>query len=144
MRLPFLIAILAALLISTGCKKKPRQLPKAAEIPTRLAGTPPPRAFEPDPSGGLSRTIFETQEHPNFKLVIRDFSFPPDQRPHTLTLPSSAVLHLLSGPGEINIAKQRLTLTSFARTVVPSGAPIVVQNRGEQPMVLRALILEGK
>jgi hypothetical protein len=139
-----LIAILTALLVSTGCKKKPPQLPKAAETPTRLVGTPSAHAFEPDPSGGFSRTIFETDEHPNFKLVIRDFSFPPDRQPHTVTLPSSAVLHLLSGPGEINIAKQRLTLTPFARAVVPPGAPIDVVNRGEQPVVLRALILEAK
>ena len=119
-------------------------LPKAAEIPATLGGTPPPHAFEPDPSGGFSRTIFETDEHPNFKLVIRDFSFPPDRQPHTVTLPSSAFLHLLSGPGEINIAKQRLTLTSVARTAVPSGAPIDVVNSGEQHVVVRVLILEAK
>jgi len=119
-------------------------LPKAAEIPTTLSGPPLPHAFEPDPSGGLSRTIFETDGDPNFKLVIRDFSFPPDRQSHTVTLPSTAFLHLLSGPGEISIAKQRLSLTPVARTVVPAGAAIEILNSGEQPTVVRALILEGK
>jgi quercetin dioxygenase-like cupin family protein len=119
-------------------------LPKPAEIPTTLGGVPPPHPFEPDPSGGFSRTIFETDEDPNFKLIIRDFSFPPDQKPHTITLPSAAFLHLLSGPDEISIAKQRLTLTPVARTAVPAGAPIEVVNSGEQPVVVRALIVEAK
>jgi hypothetical protein len=119
-------------------------LPKAADIPATLKGTPPPYAFKPDPSGGFSRTVFETDGDPNFKLVIRDFSFPPDRRPHTVTLPSTAFLHLLSGPGEIGIAKQRLSLTPAARTVVPAGAPIEVLNSGEQHVVVRALILEVK
>ena len=119
-------------------------LPKPAEIPTTHGGVSPPHPFEPDPSGGFSRTIFETDEDPNFKLVIRDFSFPPDRKPYTITLPSAAFLHLLSGPDEISIAKQRLALTSVARTAVPGGAPIEVVNSGEQPMVVRALIVEAK
>lgn len=119
-------------------------LPKPAEIPVMLGGSPPSRPFEPDPSGGLSRTIFETDEDPNFKLVIRDFSFPPDQKPHTITLPSAAFLHLLSGAGEIRIAKQRLALTPVARTAVAAGTPIEVVNSGEQLVVVRALIVEAK
>ena len=119
-------------------------LPKPAEIPVTLGGVPPPHTFQPDPSGGFSRTIFETDEDPNFKLIIRDFSFPADGKPHTVTLPSAAFLHLLRGPGEIIIAKQRLALTPVARTAVPAGAPIEVVNSGEQPVVVRALIVEAK
>jgi quercetin dioxygenase-like cupin family protein len=152
MRLLFALATsLAAIASITAFPQEPQLapegrglLPRAAGIPATLGSTPPPHAFEPDPSGGFSRTIFETDEHPDFKLVIRDFSFPPDRRPHTVTLPSSAFLHLLSGPGEIGIAKQRLTLTPVARTAVPAGAPIDVLNSGEQPVVVRALILEAK
>jgi hypothetical protein len=119
-------------------------LPKPTEIPATLGGVPPPHPFEPDPSGGFSRTIFETDEDPNFKLIIRDFSFPPDGKPHVVTLASTAVLHLLSGTGEISIAKQRLAMTPVARTVVPAGAPIEAVNSGEQHVVVRALIVEAK
>jgi hypothetical protein len=118
-------------------------LPKPAERPAALGGIPP-HPFEPDPSGGFSRTVFETDEDPNFKLIIREFSFPPDGKPHPVTLPSAAVLHLLGGPGEISIAKQRLALTSVVRTVVPAGAPIEVVNSGEQHVVVRALIVGVK
>jgi hypothetical protein len=119
-------------------------LPKPATMPATLQGRPPPHPFEPDPSGGFSRTIFETDEHPNFKLVIRDFSFPPDRQTHTVTLPSAAFLHFLGEPGEIRIAKKRLTLTPVARTAVPAGTPIDVVNNGQHAIVVRALIVEAK
>jgi hypothetical protein len=118
-------------------------LHKPADIRATLGGTSP-HSFEPDPSGGFSRTVFETDEDPNFKIVIRDFSFPPNRQPHTITLPSAAFVHLLSGPGEISIAKQRLALTPAARTAVPVSAPIEVVNYGEYPVEIRALILEAK
>jgi quercetin dioxygenase-like cupin family protein len=118
-------------------------LPPPAEMPATLAGTPPPHPFVSDPSGGFSRTIFETDEDPNFKLIIRDFSFLPTGSPH-FTLPSGAFLHILGGQGEISIAKQRLALTAGARTAVPAGAPLDVVNNGEQAVVVRALIVEAK
>jgi quercetin dioxygenase-like cupin family protein len=102
------------------------------------------RPFEVDPSGGVSRTIFETDEDPNFRLTIRDFSFAPDHQPHTVTLPSGAFVHLLSGLGEISVAKKRLELAPGARMAVPAGAPIEVVNNGEYPVVVRALIVEAK
>jgi quercetin dioxygenase-like cupin family protein len=119
-------------------------LPAPAEMPAALQGAPPPHLFEPDPSGGFSRTIFETDEDQNFNIIIRDFSFPPDKQAHTVTLPSAAFLHLLSGEGEVRIAKQRMELTLVARTAVLAGAPIEVVNNGEYPVVVRALIVEAK
>jgi quercetin dioxygenase-like cupin family protein len=119
-------------------------LPPPAEMPATLQGTPPEHPFVSDLSGGFSRTIFETDEDPNFKLVIRDFSFPPDRQTHTVTLPSAAFLHILGGQGEISIAKQRLALTAAARMAAPAGAPLEVVNNGEQPVVVRALIVEAK
>jgi quercetin dioxygenase-like cupin family protein len=112
--------------------------------PTATPGPTPAHSFWRDPSGGFSRTIFETDENPDFKLIIRDFSFPPDKQPHTVALRSAAFFHLLSGVGEISISKQRLSLTPVARTSVPAGAPIEVVNNGEQPVVVRALIVESK
>jgi quercetin dioxygenase-like cupin family protein len=116
-------------------------LPRPTEA---LPATGPTAAhpFAPDPSGGFSRTIFETDEDPNFKLIIRDFSFPPGQQPHAVTLPSAAFLHLLSGPGEISVANKRLD--PAAGTTVPAGAPLEVVNNGEQLVVIRALIVEAK
>lgn len=119
-------------------------LPKPAEMPATLGGTAPPHPFVRDPSGGFSRTIFETDEDPNFKLVIRDFSFPPDKQPHIVTLPSAAFLEFLSGPGEFSIANERLGLPTRSRTAVPASAPIEVVNSGEYPVVVRALIVEAK
>jgi quercetin dioxygenase-like cupin family protein len=117
-------------------------LPKPAE--TTPEGPTPAHLFYTDPSGGVSRTIFETDENPDFRLTIRDFSFAPDRQPHTVTLVSGAFVHLLSGPGEISVAKKRLELAPGARTAVPAGAPIEVVNNGEYPVVVRAFIVEAK
>ena len=110
-------------------------------MPAALRGTPQPHPFVTD---GFSRTVFETDGDPNFKIVIRDFSFLPDKQPHTVTLPSAAFVHLLSGPREIRVAKKPLELALGARTAVPAGTAIEVVNNGEYPVVVRALIVESK
>ena len=119
-------------------------LPEPAEMPATLGGTPATHPFVSERWGGFSRTMFETDEHPDFKVIIRDFSFPPDKQPHIVTLPSAAFLHLLSGPAEIRVAKKPLEMSPVARTAVPAGAPIEVVNSGEYPVVVRALIVEAK
>jgi quercetin dioxygenase-like cupin family protein len=113
--------------------------------PAATREAPGVRRFSVDPSGELSRTIFETDEDPNFRLVFRDFSFPPDKQPHPVTLPSAAFLHALSGNAQISIAKQKVELTPLGRApAVPAGAPIEVVNGGDYPMVVRALTVEAK
>lgn len=142
-------AALAGVALTTAFAEEPKLAPEGRGLlprPTERTteGPTPAHSFRPDPSGGFSRTIFETDENPDFRLVIRDFAFPPDKQPHTVTLRSAAFLHLLSGPGQISIAKQRMALTPAARTSVPAGAPIEVVNNGEYPVVVRALIVEAK
>lgn len=117
-------------------------------LPPPPAATPEgpasPGQFAPDPSGGLSRTVFETKLSPDFNIIIRDFSFPPDRQAHTLTLPSAAFVHVLSGEGDVNIAKRSTALSRLARTPVERNAPIEVVNNGEYPLIVRALIVEAK
>jgi hypothetical protein len=119
-------------------------LPKPAKMPSTLGGVPPAYPFRPDPSGGFSRTIFATDEDADFKVVIRDFSFPPDGRSHTITFPSAAIVHRLSGFGVVSVSNQQLVLTPRARTAVPASAPIKVTNSGNESVVIRALIVEAK
>jgi quercetin dioxygenase-like cupin family protein len=117
-------------------------------LPRPSAATPeaPPTSaqFQPDPSAGFSRTVFVTDEDPDFNITIRDFSFPPDKQTHTVTLPSAAFIHLLGGTGKISVAKKQVDLSSVARTTVPASAPIDVVNDAEYPVVIRALIVEAK
>jgi hypothetical protein len=113
--------------------------------PATTPEAPDPHRFSVGPSGVLSRTVFETDEDPNFRLVFQDFSFPADKQPHTFTLPSAAFLHVLSGKAEISVAKQRVELSPLARMpAVPAVAPIEVVNSGESPVILRGLIVEAK
>src|ERR1700751_1920460 len=108
MRLRTLVAVLIALAPCAGFAQDNQLaaegrglLPEPASPPETLGGVPPPNPFQADPSGIFSRTVFETNEDPNFKLTIRDYSFPPANQAHTLTLPAAAVLHNRSPFGEI-------------------------------------------
>ncbi|MBO0733059.1 MAG: hypothetical protein J2P49_01810 [Methylocapsa sp.] len=133
-------ASLAARAASTAAfAQEPQLTPVPAPAPTAIG-----HQFQPDLSGGFSRTIFATDESPDFKVIIRDFAFPPDKQPHNVTLSSGAFVDLIGGEGEISIAKKRLQMTPGARSAVPAGAPIEVVNKGERLMVIRALILEAK
>lgn len=113
--------------------------------PAATREAPTEKRFSVGPSGVLSRTIFETDEDPNFKLIFRDFSFPPDKQARSIALPSAAFLHVLSGKGELTVAKEKVELTPLARMPpAPARAPIDVVNSGDYPMVLRALTVEAK
>jgi hypothetical protein len=119
-------------------------LPRPAQTPGELGGVPPAHVFMPDPSGGFVRTIFETDDDPDFKIMIREYSFPPDRQKHSIVLASGALARLLSGVGDIIVADKHLDLASVARAALPAGASIEVTNSGEYPVVVRALILEAK
>jgi len=119
-------------------------LAKPAEPPENLGGVPPLHVFSTDPSGAFARTLFETDDDPDFKITIREYSFPPDKKKHTLAFPSGAFARLLDGSGEITLSNNRLDLSSIARAAVPAGAPIDVVNDGDSPMIVRTLILEAK
>jgi hypothetical protein len=141
------IAIPAAVAWAQNPKPAPEGLgllPKPVEAPRELGGVPPPHVFTPDPSGGFSRTIFETDDDPDFNITIREYSFPPDKQKHSVVLPFGAFARLLSGPGVITVANNKLDLSSIARAALPPGAPIEVTNTSEYPIVVKLLILEAK
>jgi hypothetical protein len=147
--LPAVSLWLMASLAALAQAQEPRLAPEGRGLlPKQMETIPqeqpaPPYVFKADPSGGLSRTILETDEEPNFRLIIREFSFRPDRQAHTLTLPAGALVQFPNGPVEISVATKRLEApgTSMA---VPAGAPIEVLNNGEYPVGLRAIILEAK
>jgi quercetin dioxygenase-like cupin family protein len=148
-KLLVIAAGIAAVASSAAFGQEPNLAPEGRGLlprpPASTPEAPDPHRFSVSPSGVLSRTVFETDEDPNFRLIIRDFSFPPDKQPHAIALPSAAFFHILSGKAEISVAKQRLELTPLARTpAVPAGAPIEVVNSGEFPVILRGLIVEAK
>ena len=148
-KLLVIAAGVAAVASSAAFAQEPKLAPEGRGLlprpPAATREAPDAHRFSVGSSGVLSRMVFETDEDPNFRLIFQDFSFPPDQQPHTVTLPSAAVLHLLSGKAEISVAKQRMELTNLARTPpVPAGASIEVVTSGEYPVVVRALIVEAK
>jgi quercetin dioxygenase-like cupin family protein len=101
-------------------------------------------SFVSDASGVASRLIFQSDEDPNFKILIVDISFPPDQRTHDISLQSGAFVHLLDGEGDVTIAGQRVTLSRFERSTVPPGARLQVVNGSNYPVIIRALLVEDK
>jgi mannose-6-phosphate isomerase-like protein (cupin superfamily) len=138
------IATIAAITVGLAERTGPAsadQTPSAAAAFQRQLREHP---FLSDASGAFSRTIFETHDDPDFNITIRDFSFPPDGRPHVVTLRSSAVLSLLSGFGDIVVDDKPQSFTNDSRVTVPANASVQVVDTSEQPVVLRATIVEAK
>lgn len=119
-------------------------LPAPAQMPAQLGGAAPAHPFVLQPGGWFSRVIFETDEAPDFRIVIHDYFFPPDRQIHAVTLPAGGLLHLLSGGGSIRLSDHQLPLAGAVRTAVPPRAPLSVLNNGAAPLVLRVLSLEPK
>ena len=148
-KLLVIAAGVAAVASSAAFAQEPKLAPEGRGLlprpPAATREAPDAHRFSVGSSGVLSRMVFETDEDPNFRLILQDFSFPPDKQPRTITLPSAAFLHVLSGKGAISVAKQTVELTPLARTpAIPAGAPIEVVNSGEYPVVLRGLVVEAK
>jgi hypothetical protein len=137
-------ATLAALAQQPNLAPGRELLPQPYEAPTKLEGRPPPHPLARDPSGALSRTIFETDDDPNFKILIQDFSFPPDRHPHVITFPSGVFLHFFGEPIEIKIAGQPLGLRAGERTAAAADTQIEVVNSGKRAIVVRALMVKAK
>jgi hypothetical protein len=127
-------------------------LPGPTTPPPSLEGVPGVQTFQRDPSGTFSQIVFETDEGRDFHLVIRDFIVAPDQQTHSVTLPTVAVLQVLSDAVEVSVAKQlvqvpRVAAAAAAPTplaTVPAGAPIDLTNRGEVAAVVRVYQVEAK
>jgi hypothetical protein len=118
-------------------------LPGPATMPTRFEGVAIARPFERDASGTLSRIVFESDEDPNFKVVIRDVSVPPDRQAHTLALPAQAMLQRRTGSAEFTIDKKRAELPTAIMTVSPSQS-VELLNTADKNSVVRIYRFEAK
>jgi hypothetical protein len=129
----------------TACAQNPKPAPEECGLLAQPGkARPEPHVFARNPSGTFCRTVFETSEDPGFTITIRDYSFPPDKQKHTIVLQFGALVHLISGSGDVTIAKNRIDLSSITRALVPANTPIEVTNEGQEPIVVRMLIVEAK
>jgi hypothetical protein len=119
-----------------GLLPGPSETPKALEA---VSSNP----FKVDESGLLSRTIFETDEGSSFKVIIREFSIPPDRQPHVLRLPSALLVEPL-GEAEVKVDGRTPALRAGEKTAVAANVPIEITNKSEQSNVMRVLIVEAK
>jgi hypothetical protein len=93
--LPLIFGIVLSLTVVTGrfafgqdapqlAKPGVGLLPGPTQVPATLQGAPIEHPFVQDPSGGYSRIVFESDENPDFKIVIRDYAVSPPHQPRKL------------------------------------------------------------
>jgi len=143
-------SILATLFAASGRADDPQLAPEGIGL------LPPPQApgtlltsnvahpFLPDPSGGFSRVVFQTDAAPDFRIVIRDYSFPAGAAPRTMTLPAGSLLHVLHGAGHVVVGTTTLALATAPRAVAAAGTAVQITSTGAHPLVLRVVSLEQK
>jgi hypothetical protein len=119
-------------------------LPGPAQTPGALDGALPVHPFELDPSGILSRILFESDEDPNFRVVIRDVSVLPGQQLQTRNLNATALVQPRGGTAEVTVANQKAESAGATRLMAPAGAPIAIINRGPSESVIRIYSFEAK
>jgi len=119
-------------------------LPPLKAPPSVLGGVPPKQAFELDPSGAFSRTVFVADDQPDIRITVRDITVAPKQPTRPITLPDVALLELRAGRGAVSVAGQTTELTGAKAMAIPAGTAVVLSNGSDQALVVRQYVIEAK
>jgi hypothetical protein len=107
-------------------------------------GLKPRHALAPQDSGIFSRTVFEMNESPDFKVEIRDLSLPPGAKSSTRSQSETTVLEMRTDRGMVKIGEQSAEWQQDGDIVVPPGVPIELQNPTERELLVRLYLVEAK
>lgn len=119
-------------------------LPPPETPPSVLGGVQPKHAFEHDPSGAFSRTVFVANDHPDVRITVRDITVPPKQQVRPITLPDAVLFEVRAGRGAASVAGQTTELTEAKAMAIPAGTAVALSNASDQALVVRLYVIEAK
>lgn len=144
------VAVLAAVWISHSVANRKAfvargALASPAADQVSFSGNIPKHPFRLQAGNVLSRTVFQTAASSDSRVEIRDLVMPARARSHLEPLPGPTVLDVYSGEVTLTVGNgEGEHLTSHALRSVPAGQPLIFENPGTYPVVLRLYVFEAK
>lgn len=139
----------AALLLLGGCAGDTGGrglLARPPEGSIRFSDYRPDRPFEPVAPGLLSRTVFSEQTASGLRIEVRELLVGPKQANVRHVLHAAALLDVRSAVGA-TLARgdgKGAALAAGATLKVAEGEAFVIENRGDEPLVVTATLFSAR
>jgi hypothetical protein len=155
MRLRILFAALLAICLA-GCNSQNLLDQRAPEghglLPRPTIPLTPPRralanyAFQAlSPASDLSsRVLFETDEGPNSRVRVSEYSLPPHKGPSSARTEGATVLEMWTDQGTLKIGGHVQDWKQGGTLMVPDGAPVELTNPTDRELIIRIYTVEAK
>jgi hypothetical protein len=142
-------ALAASLILLGGCEADPggrALLARPAEASIRFSDYQPDRPFQPVAAGLLARTVFSEQIASGVRVEVRELLVGPKQTTARHVLPAAALLDVRTavaatitrGDGKPS------ALAAGATLRIVEGEAIVIENHGEEPLVVTAYLFSAR
>lgn len=142
-------ALAASLVLLGGCAGDPggrALLTRPSEGSIRFSDYRPDRPFEPVAAGLLARTVFSEQTASGLRIEVRELLVGPKQTTARHVLPATALLDVRAAVGA-TITRgdgKAAALAAGATLRIAEGEAIVIENHGDEPLVVTAYLFSAR
>jgi hypothetical protein len=139
----------ASLVLVGGCAGDPggrALLARPPEGSIRFSDYRPDRPFESVAAGLLARTVFSEQTSSGLRIEVRELLVGPRQTTARHLLSAAALLDVRSAAGA-TITRgdgKAVALTAGTTLRIGEGEAIVIENRGDEPLVVTAYLFSAR
>jgi hypothetical protein len=114
-------------------------------MPERVDGKASKFFYKSDASSGLfSRSVYENAEDPNFGVIIRDISIPPDNQSHKFSLTNVALLTAQGDLPKLVVNGQQTMFAAGSSITVTAGDVIEATNSSKRAVAVRVIEIERR
>ena len=148
-RLSAIAFLLFSLFLSSGCgtsqeSEKTPLLPEAGPDERNFSPDQPKTPYMEAAKGLLTRTVFETDAPGDVHIEVRDLLVGPGQTTASVSLPGAAVFEVRLGSGTAIVSGKAREIQTGATMAVSEGEWFVIENKGENPIAIRAHLIHAK
>ena len=121
--------------------KRTRPLPEVPANDKNISEAPVAKAFVLAPAGHLSRTFFQTEGPPGYRVELQDLSLAPKKRVDNISFPGAAFLDVRYGSGILTLGDHKQELSVGSSFSVSQGQSFSLESTGEHPLSVRAFLI---